>query len=60
MTTIVEDNNKTQAEIDEEIRVNHRKKLLELSLKSLGEIPQLDEPTYEQQEWSKRKFWRPN
>ena len=35
----------------EEIKEYHRKKLYELSLKSIGEIPQLDEPTDEQKEW---------
>lgn len=29
----------------------HLKRLEELSLKSLGEIPQLDEPTFEQKEF---------
>jgi hypothetical protein len=58
MTTIIEDKPKTQAELDEEVRANHRKKLEALSLKSLGEIPQLDEPTSEQQEWIKKKIWR--
>ena len=56
MTTIIED--RTQAEIDEEIKTNHRKKLFELSKKLEGKIPQLDEPSYEEQEWIKRKIWR--
>jgi hypothetical protein len=43
---------------DEEIKQYHRKKLLELSLKSLGEIPQLDDPTEEQKEWVIRKMRR--
>jgi hypothetical protein len=43
---------------DEEIKEAHRKKLLELSLKSLGEIPQLEEPDYEQKAWLVRKMRR--
>jgi len=34
-----------------ELRDYHRKKLYELSIKSLGEIPQIHEPTDEQKEW---------
>ena len=37
------------------------KRLEELSLKSINslrDIPELEEPTYEQQEWMKRKTWR--
>jgi hypothetical protein len=46
---------------DEEIKAFHRKRLYELSLKSLGEIPQLDDPTEEQRQWIKqKKFWRSN
>jgi hypothetical protein len=37
--------------IEDEIKEYHRKKLYELSLKSIGEIPQLDVPTDEQKEW---------
>jgi hypothetical protein len=36
---------------DDEIREYHLNKLKYLSEKSLGEIPQLDEPTEEQKEW---------
>lgn len=36
---------------DEETKQYHTKKLYELSLKSIGVIPQLDEPTQEQKEW---------
>lgn len=36
---------------DEETREYHLKKLFELSLKSLGQIPQLEDPTYEQKKW---------
>jgi len=42
----------------EEIKELHIKKLLELSLKTIGEIPQLEDPSFEQQEWIKRKHWR--
>jgi hypothetical protein len=41
---------------DDEAKEYHRKKLYELSLKSLGEIPQLDEPTEEQNEWVNRRM----
>ena len=34
------------------------KRLYELSLKSLGEIPQLDEPNKEQTEWTKNRMKR--
>lgn len=34
------------------------KKLYELSLKSLGEIPQLQDPTREQKEWVIRQLKR--
>jgi hypothetical protein len=39
---------------EDKIKQYHRKRLLELSLKSLGEIPQLDDPTEEQKEWMKK------
>lgn len=41
---------------DDETRQYHRKKLYELSLKSLGKIPQLDEPTDEQKRWVKHRM----
>lgn len=37
--------------IDEEIKEYHRKRCYELSVKSLGVIPILDEPTWEQKQW---------
>jgi hypothetical protein len=43
---------------DEEIKELHRKKLLELSLRSIGEIPQLEEPDYDQKAWVVRKMKR--
>jgi hypothetical protein len=43
---------------DEEIKEAHRKKLYELSLKSIGEIPQLEEPDYDQKAWLVRKMRR--
>jgi len=36
---------------DEETRDYHLKRLEQLSIKSLGVILQLDEPTYDQKEW---------
>jgi hypothetical protein len=44
---------------DEELKQYHRKKLYELSLNSLGEIPQLDEPTYEQKRWVLHRLKQP-
>lgn len=41
---------------NDETREYHIKKLYELSLKSLGEIPQLDEPTDEQSLWVNRRM----
>ena len=46
----------------EETKDYHRRKLYNLSLKSLGEIPQLEEPSDEQKEWvlfrlSHRETW---
>ena len=49
----------------EETKEYHLKKLYELSLQLIREIPHLDEPTYEQKEWVLRKLkspantWRP-
>jgi len=36
---------------DDETRQYNRNKLYELSLRSVGEIPQLELPTYEQKMW---------
>jgi hypothetical protein len=36
---------------EQETKAYHRKKLWDLSLKSLGQKPQLEEPTDEQKEW---------
>lgn len=44
---------------DEEIKAYHRKKLYELSIKSLGEIPQLEEPDYFQKPWVVRRMRGP-
>jgi hypothetical protein len=41
------------------IRRDHRKRLLELSQKSVGEIPQLHDPNDEQKEWVIRKMKAP-
>jgi hypothetical protein len=41
---------------DDEIKELHRNRLLELCLKSIGEIPQLDEPNQEQSDWLKRRM----
>jgi len=40
----------------QECKEYHSRKLYELSLKSLGEIPQLKEPNQEQKQWIKRKL----
>jgi hypothetical protein len=50
----------TQVFHDESKKQYHLKKLYELSLKSLGEIPQLDEPTDEQKEWVIREMKAPS
>jgi hypothetical protein len=39
-----------------ETKEYHRKKLYELSIKSLGEIPQLEEPSYDQKAWVVRRM----
>ena len=54
MSKIIQVESKT----DEEIKEYHRKKRYELSLKSIGIIPQIDEPTEEQKEWALRKLRR--
>jgi len=43
----------------QEVKEYHLKKLYELSLKSLGEIPQLEEPTDDQKEWVLGKLKAP-
>ena len=40
---------------DDEAKEYHRKRLYELSLKSLGETPQLEKPNEEQKQWIKKK-----
>jgi hypothetical protein len=50
-------------EVDDETktkRQEHLKQLLELSKKSLGEIPQLEDPSYEQKQWVLRRLSRAN
>ena len=37
--------------IREEVQGYHRRKLEQLSLSHISDIPQLDEPTYEQKRW---------
>ncbi|MGB5091633.1 MAG: hypothetical protein WBN72_11880 [Nitrososphaeraceae archaeon] len=44
---------------DEEIKDYHRKRLYELSLKTVGAVPWLDEPTQEQQQWINRRMRGP-
>jgi hypothetical protein len=44
---------------EEQTKEYHLKKLFELSLKSLGEIPQLDEPSGEQKHWLERRMKAP-
>ena len=41
---------------DHEIKESHLKRLEKLSIKSIGEIPQLEEPTDEQQKWINRRI----
>ena len=41
---------------EDEIRQYHRERLCELSMKSPGQIPQLEEPTYEQKQWIVRRL----
>jgi hypothetical protein len=41
---------------DEETKKYHRRKLFELSLKSLGQIPLLDDPSEDQLEWVNRRM----
>jgi hypothetical protein len=55
MMTIV----KTKQLTDEEIREYHRKRLYELSLKTLGAVPWLDEPNEEQKAWVIRRMKSP-
>jgi hypothetical protein len=43
---------------EQQIKEYYRKRLLELSLKTIGEIPQLKEPGYEQKSWFVRKMER--
>ena len=52
--TLVED------KTDEEIKDYHRKRLYDLSLKTVGAVPWLDEPSYEQKEWFVHKMKAPN
>lgn len=40
---------------DQETKEYHLKKLEQLSLKSLGEIPDIDKPNEEQKQWLRRK-----
>jgi hypothetical protein len=54
MITTEEYTNVNEAQIKE----YHRKKLLELSLKTIGEIPQLEDPNEEQLSWSKNRMKR--
>lgn len=43
---------------NEEIREYHRKRLYELSLKTIGVVPWLEEPIEEQKQWVNRKLRR--
>ena len=54
MTSVVEVNKSN----DEEIKEYHVKRLYELSLKSISQKPQLEEPTQEQLSWSKNAMKR--
>ena len=42
---------RTKQLTDEQTREYHRKRLYELSLKTIGVVPWLDDPTNEQKEW---------
>jgi hypothetical protein len=42
---------RTKEKTIREIKEYHLKKLEELSIKSIGEIPQLQEPNHEQEQW---------
>ena len=41
---------------DQELREFHRKKLYEMSLKTIGEIPILEEPTEEQKRFVRKEL----
>jgi hypothetical protein len=41
---------------NQETKEYHRKRLADLSIKSLGKIPELDEPNQEQKQWIQRKM----
>lgn len=43
---------------DEEIREYHRKRIFELSLKTVGAVPWLEEPTEDQKQWVNRRMRR--
>jgi hypothetical protein len=45
---------------EQEIKEYHRKKRFELSLKSIGEIPQLQEPNEEQKQWGIHRMKAPD
>jgi len=49
---------KTKELTDHEIREYHLERLLELSLKTVGAIPWLDEPNEEQKQWIKFRLTR--
>ena len=51
MTTITGYVVRTKEKTTREIKEYHLKRLQKLSEQSLGEIPQLHEPTYEQEQW---------
>lgn len=64
MSSPCPDTNASNSSEDEELKKYHRNRLLELSKKSVGEISQLDESTYEQKKWvlgrlrQSSKHWR--
>jgi hypothetical protein len=47
---------KCKPKTDEEIKEYHRKRLYEISLKTIGAVPWLDEPSEEQKAWIKRRM----
>jgi len=59
MTLVYVDDDKDEATKKQQQKEEHIKRLFELSDKSLGEIPQLEEPTEEQKRWVLGKLKRP-
>jgi len=56
LTLVYVDDNNDQATTEQKQKEYHLKRLKELSEESLGQIPQLEEPTLEQKEWVLRRL----